>query len=66
LGFNLESELSEVKEEYQVEDKSIFGWSDVRETLTNINSQAYMLVYIRDGERSKILETDQESIMELP
>jgi len=66
LGFNLESELSEVEEEYQVEDKSIFGWSDVRETLTNINSQAYMLVYIRDGERSKILETDQESIMELP
>ena len=66
MGFNLESELSEVEEEYQVEDKSIFGWSDVRETLTNINSQAYMLVYIRDGERSKILETDQESIMELP
>ena len=66
MGFNLESELSDVEEEYQVEDKSIFGWSDVRETLTNINSQAYMLVYIRDGERSKILETDQESIMELP
>ena len=57
---------SELSEEYDIDDRSEYGWSDVRETLTNIESQAYMLVYIRDEERSNILETDKEIDMELP
>jgi hypothetical protein len=35
----------------------VYGYSDIKEVLNASESQAYMLVYIRDGERSKILET---------
>jgi hypothetical protein len=39
------------------------GWSEVIEKLTPVNTQAYMLVYLRDHERARILERDRTDEM---